>query len=205
MKLEEKTKAAILQRIVDIEKNIDVCYSVGALVNITDHVPEALGATIDAMTGYNSAASDKSSCWYLNAGDYPHKHWQKNSQSFGILNHIKGAIMKAKTYKSVQGTADQFQLQEKARIIAGTNGGFFSVTYMDKQGNIKNQNARLGVKKNIKGTGKRPDIPGTVLVYKPKKGWRLLYLGNINAIRANGSDVLFDFQPVKYRTWNKRF
>lgn len=108
--------------------------------------------------------------------------------------------MQAKVYKSVQGTADQFQLQEKARIIAGTNGGFFSVTYQDKHGNIKSQNARINVKKGIKGTGHRPEIPGTVLVYKPKKGWRLLYLGNIKAIRANGSDILFDFQPVKYRT-----
>ncbi|NCB47743.1 hypothetical protein EOM81_12100 [bacterium] len=200
MKLEQKTKSAILQRIADIEKNIDVCYSVGAFTNIADHVPAVINIIAAAMAGYNPASADRSSSWCINAGDYPHKHWQKNSQSFGILNHIKGTIMKAKTYKSWQGSGAEFQLKEKAQIISGTNGGFFSVTYLDKHGNIKNQNCRLGVKKNIKGTGQRPDIPGTVLVYKPKKGWRLLYLGNIKAIRANGSDTLFDFQPVKYRT-----
>ncbi|NCA93542.1 hypothetical protein EOM82_10030 [bacterium] len=200
MKLEQKTKSAILHRIAEIEKNIDVCYSVGAFTNIADHVPAVINIIAAAMAGYNSATADKSSGWHLNAGDYPTKHWQKNSQSFGILNHIKGELIKMKTYKSWQGSNTEFQLKEKARIIAGTNGGFFSVTYLDKHGNIKNQNARLGVKKDIKGTGKRPDIPGTVLVYKPKKGWRLLYLGNIKAIRAKGADYLFDFQPVKYRT-----
>lgn len=200
MKIEQKTKNAILQRIADIEKNKDVCYSVGAFTNIVEHVPDIINIIAATMAGYDGDIADKSSGWYLKPGDYPTKHWQKNSQSFGILNHIKANIMQAKVYKSWQGSGDQFQLKEKAQIIAGTNGGFFSVTYQDKHGNIKNQNARLGVKKDIKGTGKRPDIPGTVLVYKPKKGWRLLYLGNIKAIRAKGSDYLFDFQPVKYRT-----
>lgn len=198
--MNEELHLALCVRVQQISDNINVCYSVGIVGNILDYVPLSLPTIGHLIKDYKKEKADYSCNWSIPKNEYPFNLWVKGSVSFGMLNHLKGELMKMKTYKSWQGSGDQFQLKEKARIIAGTNGGFFSVTYQDKHGNIKNQNARLGVKKNIKGTGQRPDIPGTVLVYKPKKGWRLLYLGNIKAIRANGSDVLFDFQPVKYRT-----
>lgn len=199
-KINEELHFAICARLQQIADNVNVCYSAGIIGNILDHVPAALPVLGQLMKDYNKATADYSSEWSIPKNEYPFNLWVKGAQSFGLLNHIKGKIVKVKTYKSWKGSTTEFQLKEKARIIASTNGGFFSVTYLDKQGNIKNQNARIGVKKDIKGTGKRPDIPNTVLVYKPKKGWRLLYLGHIKAIRACGSDYLFDFQPVTYRT-----
>jgi len=70
-----------------------------------------------------------------------------------------------------------------------TNGRIFNITFTKVNGEIKTINARLGVKKNLKGKGLSydPVSRGNLIVYSMNdKGYRTIKIGNILRIKCNG-------------------
>jgi hypothetical protein len=69
------------------------------------------------------------------------------------------------------------------------NGRIFNVTFTKINGEVRRMNARLGVKKNLKGTGLKYDAQsrGNLIVYSMSdKGYRTVKLGSILRIKCNG-------------------
>ena len=70
------------------------------------------------------------------------------------------------------------------------NGRIFNVTFVKQNGEIRRMNARLGVRKNLKGTGLKYDAEarGNLIVYSMSdKGYRTIKLGNVLKIKCNGN------------------
>ena len=68
-------------------------------------------------------------------------------------------------------------------------GRFFHVTFLKANGDIREMNARLGVKKYLKEstTINRPENPDVVTVYDMKaKGYRALRLDRLYCVRQGG-------------------
>jgi hypothetical protein len=66
----------------------------------------------------------------------------------------------------------------KEQILA-TNGRFFSVSFIKKDGTTRKMTARLGVKKNIKGVGLKfnPTEKNLIVVFDVhKKAYRMINL-----------------------------
>lgn len=66
--------------------------------------------------------------------------------------------------------------------IKKTNGKIFSVTFIKKDGTIRKMNARLGVKKDIKGVGLKfnPSEKNLIVVFDmQKKAYRMINLQTI--------------------------
>lgn len=69
----------------------------------------------------------------------------------------------------------------KEQILA-TNGKFFSVSFIKKDGTTRKMTARLGVKKNIKGIGMKydPSEKNLIVVFDVhKKAYRMINLSTI--------------------------
>ena len=69
----------------------------------------------------------------------------------------------------------------KEQILA-TNGRFFSVSFIKKDGSERRMTARLGVKKNIKGVGLKfnPSDHNLMVVYDVhKRAYRMINLSTI--------------------------
>lgn len=69
----------------------------------------------------------------------------------------------------------------KEQILA-TNGKFFSVSFIKKDGTTRKMTARLGVKKNIKGVGLKfnPSEKNLIVVFDVhKKAYRMINLSTI--------------------------
>lgn len=63
--------------------------------------------------------------------------------------------------------------------ILATNGRFFSVSFVKKDGTTRKMTARLGVKKNIKGVGLKfdPSEKNLIVVFDVhKKAYRMINL-----------------------------
>jgi hypothetical protein len=70
------------------------------------------------------------------------------------------------------------------------NGRIFNVTFTKINGEVRRMNARLGVKKNLKGKGLKYDAisRGNLIVYSMSdKGYRTVKLGSILRIKCNGA------------------
>ena len=70
------------------------------------------------------------------------------------------------------------------------NGRIFNVTFVKANGSVRRMNARLGVKKNLKGTGLKYDAiqRGNLIVYSMSdKGYRTVKLGSVLRIKCNGN------------------
>ena len=70
------------------------------------------------------------------------------------------------------------------------NGRIFNVTFTKANGEVRRMNSRLGVKKNLKGTGLKYDAQsrGNLIVYSMSdKGYRTVKLGSILTIKCNGN------------------
>lgn len=66
--------------------------------------------------------------------------------------------------------------------ILATNGKFFSVSFIKKDGSERKMTARLGVKKNIKGVGLKfnPSERNLIVVFDiHKKAYRMINLSTI--------------------------
>lgn len=74
---------------------------------------------------------------------------------------------------------------EAVNIIRQTRGSFFGVTFIKKDGSVRPMNARLGVKKDVKGTGKVSLMPKHITVWDVKaKGWRKINVTTIQRLSA---------------------
>lgn len=70
--------------------------------------------------------------------------------------------------------------------ILSTNGKIFGVTFIKKDGTVRNMTARLGVRKNLKGVGLsfNPDERNLIVVFDMrKKAYRMINLSTILSIR----------------------
>lgn len=70
------------------------------------------------------------------------------------------------------------------------NGKIFNITFVKANGEIRKFNARLGVKKNLKGKGLKydPVSRGNLIVYSmDDKGYRTIKISNILRIKCNGN------------------
>jgi hypothetical protein len=67
---------------------------------------------------------------------------------------------------------------------------FFTVVFRKKDGTLRTMNARLGVKKHLKGGKKLYDKANLVTVYDiTKKGYRTVNLDSVQEIKASGLKV----------------
>lgn len=80
--------------------------------------------------------------------------------------------------------------KNEIRRIVGN--GFFSVSFIKKNGELRSINGRLGVTKYLKG-GVNPntDKPEFLIVYENNNGYRTVSLENITRLCANGKEYLF--------------
>lgn len=84
-------------------------------------------------------------------------------------------------------------------IDIGSMSPFFSVTWTTKSGNVSTMNARIGVKKHLKG-GKKCSNGTTntvnhlkqyATVYKTNQGYRNLNLDTVMILKCNGETIHF--------------
>lgn len=92
---------------------------------------------------------------------------------------------------------------EKAEgyIKANSKGHIFTVRFIKQDGTIRDMNCRLGVKKNIKGTGnavsRNPQKYLYVIVYDVKKrAYRMINLNTVVSIKMNGKVVAVENTPT---------
>ena len=73
--------------------------------------------------------------------------------------------------------------------LQSSKGKIFTVTFIKKDGTMRVMNCRLGVKKNLKGVGRRynPDNFNLLSVYDmQKKAYRMINLETIQEIKIGG-------------------
>lgn len=82
---------------------------------------------------------------------------------------------------------------ELIRKIVGNKGRIFSVTFIKKDGSIRSMTCRLGVSKNIKGSGMRYNTESKdyLVVYSTQdKDYRIVNINTLLRIKANGNDII---------------
>ena len=75
-------------------------------------------------------------------------------------------------------------------FIKATNGRFFSADFFKKDGSKRHINARLGVKKHLKGGVNKveaPDRPYMTVWDAQKKGYRTLNLHTVDRLYMGGT------------------
>lgn len=80
-------------------------------------------------------------------------------------------------------------------IIKGTDGGFFSVKFIKKDGTIRKMIGRKGVRKNLKGVGSRvvsPKNPYITIYDVVKRDYRVLNLETLISIKTRGMEFLVE-------------
>ena len=76
--------------------------------------------------------------------------------------------------------------QKIVDLIKGTKGRFFSVSFVRKDGSIRNMTARIGVKKGINGRGLKfnPSEKDLMVVWAmDKENYRMINLKTIRSIK----------------------
>ena len=77
--------------------------------------------------------------------------------------------------------------------IQKSEGTIFSVEFIKKDGSVRQMNARLGVKKGVKGTGMayNPIEKGLLPVYDmANNGFRMVNLNTVTKLQIKGEEVL---------------
>lgn len=77
-------------------------------------------------------------------------------------------------------------------LLKETNGRFFSVEFIKKDGTPRRMLARLGVRKNLKGVGLAyvPEERGNMVVYDMvKRQYRTISMDTVIKIKINGVEV----------------
>ena len=74
-----------------------------------------------------------------------------------------------------------------------SNGQFFTVTFMKKNGDLRKMNCRLGVTKHLKGGKSTTDhVPRLMTVYDVKaNGYRCINMETVQEIKFNGNHIIF--------------
>jgi hypothetical protein len=90
-----------------------------------------------------------------------------------------GSVTKSQAKEIILGTSPRY----------GGNGGFFTVTFVKKDGSVRTMNARLGVVKHLRGGSLRWDARGLgfIPVYDMvNKGYRMINSSTITALNVGG-------------------
>jgi hypothetical protein len=82
-----------------------------------------------------------------------------------------------------------------ADVVRGTNGGFFGVDFIKKDGTLRRMTCRKGVYKveELKGKGStvdRPDTPYVTVWDVVKRAYRVINLQTVQALRFNGNEFV---------------
>lgn len=76
-------------------------------------------------------------------------------------------------------------------IIKSTNGRFFSVQFIKKNGEVRDMVCRTGVTKFLKGSSKSGQDNNQVTVWDVvNKGYRTVTLDRVKKIKANGKEAI---------------
>lgn len=84
-------------------------------------------------------------------------------------------------------------IQEAIQTLGTTQ--IFTVEFIKKDGTLRVMNARMGVKKGVKGVGMsyNPHERGMIVVYDMQKGaFRMVNVETIVKIRVKGNEILFE-------------
>jgi len=96
-----------------------------------------------------------------------------------------GSVTKAQAKEIILGTSPRY----------GGNGGFFTVTFVKKDGSVRTMNARLGVVKHLRGGSLKWDAQGLgfIPVYDMvNKGYRMINSNTIMALNVGGKRYTVD-------------
>ncbi len=77
-------------------------------------------------------------------------------------------------------------------LISGTNGRFFSATFVKADGSLRKMNCRIGVKKYTRGGGLKYNAKerGNVIVYDVvNKGYRTIPVRRIKQVKIDGMTI----------------
>jgi hypothetical protein len=77
-------------------------------------------------------------------------------------------------------------------FLKGTGGKFFGVTFVKKDGSLRKMNARVGVKKYLKGGENKveaPDRPYVTVFDVHKKGYRTVNVDTVQEVHYNGLNI----------------
>jgi len=120
-----------------------------------------------------------SKCWYLNG-------YQLTEQEFN--EKLKGKQMN--TVTSVQ----KVSRQEAVDLIRNSKGRFITVTFTKKSdGTDRMMNCRLGVKKDLKGTGRKIDTSKFIGVFDLQKtDYRVINIAGIKYLTIQGKEYAVD-------------
>jgi len=80
-------------------------------------------------------------------------------------------------------------------VLKKTGGHFFTVEFYKKDGTLRKMNARLGVKRYLKGGENKveaPDRPYMTVYDVQNKGYRTVNLHTVTKVRANGNEFEVD-------------
>jgi hypothetical protein len=88
---------------------------------------------------------------------------------------------------------NNIDIEELRELLLGTNGKIFTATFIKKNGEVRDINARLGVKSYIKGTGSpsytlRKDNPYQLVFDLQKQGYRAINMDTLTAIKFNKNE-----------------
>ena len=96
-------------------------------------------------------------------------------------------------------TINNLDIEKLKEILLGTNGKVFRVSFVKKNGELRNMTCRLGVKSRAKGSGKpsyalQKDNPYQLVFDFQKDGYRVVNLDTIQEIK---------FQDTLYKKGNQ--
>jgi len=91
-----------------------------------------------------------------------------------------------------------YQIKFFRDLIHSTSGKFFSVTFIKRNGTVRNMLARVGVKKNVKGTGRElsESIPVVRIWDVQKKAWRSIPLDRILSFKFKGIIHIIEYRSA---------
>jgi len=75
--------------------------------------------------------------------------------------------------------------------LKNTKGRFFGVEFYKKDGSVRRMNARLGVKKHLRGGTNKveaPDRPYVTVFDIPTKGYRTVNLHTVTKVHLDGEE-----------------
>lgn len=83
------------------------------------------------------------------------------------------------------------------QVLRATDGKFFTVTFIKKDGSVRVMNCRLGVKKHLKGGTSTLDAEKFLTVWDTQaKGYRAVNFDTVQSVAVDGMLIVrADYQP----------
>lgn len=108
-------------------------------------------------------------------------------------------IITLEIFNALLENAETIGPKTAVELIMGSKGGFFTVKYTKKDGTDRVMNARLGVKKHLKGGSLPYDAASKGLIpcydaqfEDPTKAYRMINVTTMSALKINGKVYVID-------------